>query len=145
MNKTAIIFIIVILAGAGLYLLFAGKENSASNQPGEESYKDISSSELDSMLFNKDFKLIDVHLPEQKHIPKTDAFIPYNNIDDIMAFAPDKKEKIVLYCRSGGMSSVVADKLAWEGYTNVYNLTGGMNAWSREGRETVPIGSVKAK
>ena len=41
----------------------------------------------------------------------------------------DKDAKIVLYCRSGGMSRAAAYELAEEGYTNVYDLVGGKNAY----------------
>lgn len=97
------------------------------------SYQDISSGELAAWLPNKDFKLVDVHIPEQAHIPGTDAVIPFNEMDDIVAFLPDKNEKIVLYCRSGGMSPQVAGTLADMGYSNVYNLKYGLNEWVTEG------------
>ncbi|PQJ80976.1 rhodanese-like domain-containing protein [Polaribacter porphyrae] len=41
----------------------------------------------------------------------------------------DKNAKIVVYCSLGIRSEVVADKLIKAGYTNVYNLYGGIFEW----------------
>ncbi len=99
-------------------------------------YQDINPKELSQMLKVKNFTLIDVHIPEQDHIPGTDALIPYNEIVSKLADLPqDKKATIVLYCRSGNMSQTASKALIKEGYTNVYNLAGGLKAWQSEGYE----------
>lgn len=94
-----------------------------------ESYTSITPKFLEEMLKNKDFTLIDTHIPKQEHIPGTDAFIPYNEISHAPSLPKDKNAKIVLYCRSGSMSRAAAYQLAEEGYTNIYDLTGGKIAW----------------
>jgi rhodanese-related sulfurtransferase len=38
----------------------------------------------------------------------------------------DKNAKIVLYCRSRRMSAIAAEELVAQGYTNIWNLDGGM-------------------
>jgi len=61
------------------------------------------------MKKNKDFFLVDTHIPEQEHISQTDAFIPYNEIENKLSLLPeDKNAKIVVYCRSGSMSRAAA-------------------------------------
>ena len=45
----------------------------------------------------------------------------------------DLDVKIVLYCRSGEGSAVAAIALVRFGYTNVWNLMGGMEAWVEAG------------
>ena len=98
--------------------------------------KDINVNDLKLMLENKDFTLIDVHIPEQVHVPGTDAMIPFNQIGSRVNELPvDKNSKIVLYCRSGNMSQTAAKTLIEMGYTNVYNVVGGMNAWQGAGYE----------
>ena len=41
----------------------------------------------------------------------------------------DKSKTIYVYCAVGGRSAVAATKLKGEGFTKVYNLQGGLNAW----------------
>lgn len=98
------------------------------------SFKDIEPKELNQMLAGqKDFILIDVHIPEQKHIQGTDDFIPYNAISENNDKLPSKDAKIVLYCRTSSMSTQAAQELANMGYSKVYNLKGGIVAWKEAG------------
>lgn len=79
----------------------------------------------------KDFFLLDVHIPEQEHIPGTDAFIDYRTIkESVDQLPPDKSAKIVVYCRSGSMSRSAAQDLVDLGYSNVYDLEGGIKAYN---------------
>ncbi len=99
-------------------------------------YTDVSVKGLTAMLDSKDFELVNVHVPYAGEIDQTDTFVPFDQIEaNINAFPTDKDAKIVVYCRSGGMSAVSARELVRLGYTNVYNLDGGMNAWIAAGEE----------
>jgi rhodanese-related sulfurtransferase/plastocyanin len=92
-------------------------------------YKDISAPKLNEMMNKKDFFLVDVHVPEQKHIEGTDAFIPYYEIEKNQDKLPkDKTQKIVVYCKNGSMGDVAGRTLYNLGYKNVYNLVGGSQA-----------------
>lgn len=102
--------------------------------------KHIGPGDLSAMLENKDFSLVDVHIPEQAHIPSTDSFIPFNEIQDYLSRLPqDKNEKIVLYCRSGSMSRIASEELIELGYAEVYNLVGGLNGWQQMGYEVEEV------
>ena len=100
------------------------------------SYKNVMPKELNTMLKNKDFVFVNVHIPFAGNIAGTDLSIPYDQIENELSQLPsDKNAKIVLYCRSGHMSTIAAEKLVSLGYTNVWTLKGGMMEWEKAGFE----------
>jgi rhodanese-related sulfurtransferase len=102
---------------------------------GGGSYTDVSVDGLALMLENKDFPLINVHIPYEGELEGTDAFIPFDQMEQNLDKLPaDKDAKIVLYCRSGNMSGISARTLVGLGYTDVWNVDGGMIAWEASGR-----------
>jgi rhodanese-related sulfurtransferase len=102
------------------------------------SYRNVTADELNEMLKNKDFAFINVHIPFAGNIADTDLSIPYDQISNpanLAQLPADKNAKIVLYCRSGRMSAIAAEVLVRLGYTNIWNLEGGMAGWERAGYE----------
>ncbi len=54
-------------------------------------------------------------------------------------------QPVILICRSGNRTRAATQFLAQQaGYKTVYNASGGMNAWGREGRSVVPPGTAVA-
>ena len=107
-----------------------GKQVSVSGG----NYTDVSVAELQTMLANKDFVMVNVHTPYEGNIAGTDLSSPYDQIDQNLDKLPaDKNARIVLYCRSGRMSAIAAETLVGLGYTNIWNLSGGMAAWEQAG------------
>ncbi|RZW56991.1 MAG: rhodanese-like domain-containing protein [Flavobacteriaceae bacterium] len=51
------------------------------------------------------------------------------DMDRITILIPNKDQRIVVYCSIGIRSEDIAEKLLKEGYTNVYNLFGGIFEW----------------
>lgn len=131
----------VILVAAAL--LVACSSQPAADAQGEPvrvpvagggSYLDVTPAALNGMLADKDFVLVNVHVPYEGEIAATDLFIPYDTIGSQLGQLPaDRGAKIVLYCRSGSMSAIAARELVAAGFTNVWNLDGGMNAWRAQG------------
>lgn len=107
-----------------------------------DGYFDISVLQLAEMMLNKEFTLVNVHIPYEGEIPQTDLFIPFDRITDTenLKKLPDKNAQIVLYCRSGSMSTSAAKNLVQLGYTNIMELDGGFNAWKRAGNTLLKTG-----
>lgn len=101
----------------------------------------VTPQEAKSLIREKKVFLLDVHTPEQIHIPGTDAFVPYDQIEANLDQLPqDKLTPILVYCRSGSMSKIAGEQLAKLGYQMVYDLDGGQNAYREvaTGVEIVP-------
>jgi rhodanese-related sulfurtransferase/predicted small lipoprotein YifL len=103
--------------------------------PNAAGYVDVTVDQLAGLLEQKNFTLVNVHIPYEGELPQTDLFIPFDKIQENLEQLPAKDEPIVLYCRSGRMSTETAEVLVALGYTNVYELDGGFNAWAAAGYE----------
>ncbi|MDB5203470.1 MAG: oxidase [Ferruginibacter sp.] len=93
----------------------------------------ISSTELKQRLAeNEKINLLDVREPaEHEQFNIGGILLPLGNIlglqtDDIDEL---KNEELVVYCKSGNRSMQACLMLESMGFSNVKNLTGGMNEW----------------
>ncbi|MBI5826432.1 MAG: rhodanese-like domain-containing protein [Deltaproteobacteria bacterium] len=75
--------------------------------------------------------IVDVREPElysKGHIPGA-INIPYDTAKGRILKELSPKDRIVFVCHGGPMGDELAEILAKKGYTNVYNIKGGMWAW----------------
>jgi len=82
-------------------------------------------------------QLIDVRTPEefQKGHLKNAVNINYNAPDfDARIAKLDKSKPMMVYCLSGGRSSKAAEKMGDMGFTEVYNMEGGIMKWQNAGK-----------
>jgi rhodanese-related sulfurtransferase len=111
-------------------MIFSNLFKSKSN------VENISASALKQLLEkDKSLKLVDVRTSnefKQGHIKNA------VNIDVFKSDFVEKCEKkynstdtLILYCRSGQRSMNAAKKLEKAGFNSIYNLNGGIMAWSR--------------
>ena len=98
------------------------------------SYVNVTPQELQSMLSDDDFLVVNVYAGDMGEIEDTDLFIPYDQIAGRQGeLLSQRDSEIVLYCRSGRSSAIAATTLVGLGYTDVWNLDGGMIAWEEAG------------
>ena len=101
--------------------------------------KEITVKELKTLMdAQEDFQLIDVREPREATIASIGAeLIPMGQIPaQTDRIARDKK--VVIHCRSGKRSADIIRYLEqYHGYDNLYNLKGGILAWSDEIDPTV--------
>ena len=127
--------LVVVLAGCSAAPTAAAPPALFDAAQNSDGFADISVAQLANALENKNFTLVNVHIPYAGELPETDLFIPFNEIDSHEGELPDKDSPIVVYCRSGAMSTQAAATLVAAGYTQVYELDGGMVAWTEAGHE----------
>lgn len=100
----------------------------------EKTLKEISVQELKALISSDtDFQLIDVREPYEYEISNIGgALIPLADI----AQAKDRisrDKKVIIHCRSGKRSAEAIRELeTLHHFDNLYNLTGGINAYARE-------------
>lgn len=96
--------------------------------------KEVTAAELKKMMdAEENFQLIDVREEHEVDIASIGGeLIPMGNIMDNL-HRISKEKKVVLYCRTGNRSGIIAQALEKQhGFTNVFNLHGGIHAWSDE-------------
>lgn len=103
--------------------------------------KEITVEELKAKIDNnEDFQLIDVREPfeyemsnlEGENIPLGGLMIEVDKID--------REKPVIFQCRSGKRSASAVMQLEQAyGFTNLYNLTGGIIAWQQEFDPSMPV------
>ncbi len=86
----------------------------------------------------EEFELIDVRSPEERELAVIEGsrLLDRNTAAELEKLPADRR--VIFYCHSGQRSQVAALAFAANGHQNVYNLMGGINAWSTEIDPEVP-------
>lgn len=98
------------------------------------SFKNISVTELQSMLQQDELRLVDVRTDAEVmrgKIPQGDS-VPLHLLP-LRLHEIDKGTPTVFYCQMGNRSAQAAAFAAANGFANVYNLQGGITAWANAG------------
>ncbi len=95
--------------------------------------KEISVQELkEKMDAGEDFQLIDVREDFEYEMSNLGGeLIPLSGVL-IESGKIDKTKPVIVQCRSGKRSAAAIMQLEQQGFTNLYNLKGGMLAWAEE-------------
>jgi sulfur-carrier protein adenylyltransferase/sulfurtransferase len=94
---------------------------------------DITVQELEALRDAKaDFIVLDVRNPDEYQICNLNGLlIPLaelpQRLDEL-----DKNKQIIIHCHAGGRSRRATEYLIQQGFSQVYNLKGGITAWANE-------------
>ena len=104
-------------------------------RPSAGTYRQITAQEAAELMESETgYIVLDVRTPQEyaeRHIPGA-INVPNETIGSTAPEQlPDRKQLILVYCRSGNRSKQAADKLAALGYTNIVEF-GGINSWQGE-------------
>ena len=97
---------------------------------------DINTQTVEEIRNRDDVVLIDVREDWEYadgHIPGA-TLIPLGEVPNRLSEIP-KDKTVVAVCRSGNRSGQATNFLRQQGFENVHNMQGGMNAWSQAGFE----------
>lgn len=97
-------------------------------------FKNISVAELEKLLQKGGMRLVDVRTDAeivQGKIPQGEP-LPLHLLPMKLS-EMNKNATTVFYCRYGGRSAQAAAFVAANGFTDVYNLQGGIVAWANAG------------
>ena len=132
-----------------IFLIFLISVNSFSQKNlqqllkkyNTESVPYISISELQK---EKGVILLDAREPKEFEVShlKNAMCVGYDffNLENTLVKLPkNKNTKIVVYCSLGIRSEDIAEKLQKEGFTNIFNLYGGIFEWKNQGNITVNL------
>jgi len=133
MDKTLSLFFVFILG-----VFFAYQSLALST------YTNVSVSEAKQMIdTNPDLVKLDVRTEEEYndgHIANA-ILIPVNELESRLDEL-DKEKETLVYCRSGVRSATASQILVDNGFSNVYNMLGGIVAWTNEGYPIYILGDV---
>ncbi len=90
--------------------------------------------------------ILDAREPGEFAISKIPGavYVGFNEFDifTVRSLIADKKIKIIVYCSLGVRSERIGHKIKKAGYTNVFNLWGGIFEWKNEGRQVVDANNM---
>lgn len=111
----------------------------SSIKPSEKAeYVDVSVQKGREMIDTGEVFLLDVRTQEEYnegHIPGS-TLIPVQELETRLNELPQNK-KILVYCRSGNRSATASEILIRNGFTQIFNMKGGITEWKNAGYEVV--------
>jgi rhodanese-related sulfurtransferase len=111
-----------------------------SQSGGEAEYRTISPEELrERMERGDELLVVDVREPMEYEIARIEGtrLLPLSRFPE-WADQLDPETEIVFMCHHGIRSAQVCRYLARQGFKHLYNLSGGIDAWSWEVDRSVP-------
>jgi monothiol glutaredoxin len=115
-----------------------GKAFRIDNPNEPPRVKRIAPQALKALLDSGEVELFDVRPEEERARASIAQARALDSAGQKYLFGLKKDAPIAFHCHHGVRSRAAAEQLLREGFTNVYNLEGGIEAWSREVDPSVP-------
>lgn len=106
-----------------------------ANNESQAVFKNIDIDEFEKMMVGKDIVVLDVRTPPETAQGMIEGAIEIDikNPDFVQQIQKlDKDKTYLIYCRSGRRSVTACNIMAEQGFSKLYNMLGGYNAWSAE-------------
>jgi len=125
----------------GLSIDFVDGENSGfklenPNQP--PSVKQLSPAELKALLDQRQITVFDVRPDHERALASIPEARSLDQAGQEYLFSLDRNAPIAFLCHHGMRSQSAAEQVLAEGFRNVYNVRGGIHAWSETVDRSVP-------
>jgi monothiol glutaredoxin len=109
------------------------------DNPNSPRVRSMSVRELKALLDSgKRFELLDVRTPEERAIAAIPGAALLNESEAARIESLPRDTMLVLHCHHGGRSQQAAEQFVSLGFSQVWNVVGGIDAWSQEVDPEVP-------
>ena len=109
------------------------------DNPNAPRVRAMSVRELKAMIDSGDrFELRDVRTPEERAIASIPGAVLLNESEAARIESMPRDTPLVLHCHHGGRSQQAAEQFVALGFSQVWNVVGGIDAWSQEIDPDVP-------
>ena len=100
----------------------------------------ISAPDLKAMMVAGDqFEFVDVRTNWERDIAMIDGACLLDQVHHDYLLGLDRDTRIVFQCHHGIRSQSAAEYFLEHGFRRLYNLSGGIDAWSKQVDSTVPL------
>lgn len=128
------IIVSLMMAFIMVFLITGCGETSDTSNSSDSEVQLISSTAAEKLIADEpDLFILDVRTQEEYdegHL-KNSVLVPIDVLEDQIEKAiPDKDTKVLVYCRTGNRSGQAALTMLGMGYTDLYDLDGGIVDWN---------------
>jgi monothiol glutaredoxin len=110
-----------------------------THDPNESPIRQLSAPELKTLIDDGlPLELVDVRTHEERAIAKLEGSRLLDQAYHDYLLGLDRRAVIVFQCHHGIRSQAAAEYFLREGFRNLFNLQGGLDAWSRLVDPSVP-------
>lgn len=116
---------------------FPDKEVKGPKPPSRP--KNITPAEAKEMMSKEGVRGLDVRTPDERQQACVEGFdLLDQNLAREIVNGWDKETPLVFICHFGGRSAQACDYFAQQGFQSVFNVQGGIDAWSQTVDESIP-------